>query len=121
MGKRTEAKGYPMNRRKFFGLLAGAGAATATSYFLPPIGGWKSDGRTPVWIWEHTANLGGPLEHEYHLIDLNENTDRLISSREYHTQCARIYQNPDHQDMIRSAYRRALDNQRELVAARRFL
>lgn len=32
-----------MNRRRFLGLLAGAGAATATTYFLSPIGGWKSD------------------------------------------------------------------------------
>lgn len=32
-----------MNRRRFLGLLAGAGAASATSYFFAPIGGWKSD------------------------------------------------------------------------------
>jgi hypothetical protein len=32
-----------VNRRSFLGLLAGAGAATATSYFFAPIGGWKSD------------------------------------------------------------------------------
>lgn len=32
-----------MNRRRFLSLLAGAGAASATSYFFAPIGGWKSD------------------------------------------------------------------------------
>lgn len=32
-----------MNRRRFLSILAGAGAASATSYFFAPIGGWKSD------------------------------------------------------------------------------
>lgn len=32
-----------MNRRSFLGLLGGLGAASATSYFFAPIGGWKSD------------------------------------------------------------------------------
>ena len=32
-----------LNRRSFLSLLAGAGAASATSYFFAPIGGWKSD------------------------------------------------------------------------------
>lgn len=32
-----------MNRRSLLGLLAGAAAASTVSYFLPPIGGWKSD------------------------------------------------------------------------------
>lgn len=32
-----------MNRRNFLRLLAGAGAASATSYFFAPVGGWHSD------------------------------------------------------------------------------
>ena len=32
-----------MNRRRFLGLLAGAGAATVVTHFLPPVGGWHSD------------------------------------------------------------------------------
>jgi hypothetical protein len=32
-----------MNRRSFLSLFAGAAAASTVSYFLPPIGGWKSD------------------------------------------------------------------------------
>jgi hypothetical protein len=32
-----------MNRRSFLKILAGTAAASTTAYFLPPIGGWKSD------------------------------------------------------------------------------
>lgn len=32
-----------MNRRRFLQILAGTAAASTTAYFLPPIGGWKSD------------------------------------------------------------------------------
>jgi hypothetical protein len=32
-----------MDRRGFLRLLAGAAAASTTAYFLPPIGGWRSD------------------------------------------------------------------------------
>lgn len=32
-----------MDRRRFLKILAGAAAAPAVTYFLPPIGGWRSD------------------------------------------------------------------------------
>lgn len=32
-----------MNRRRFLSILAGTAAASTVSYFLPPIGGWRSD------------------------------------------------------------------------------
>jgi hypothetical protein len=38
-----------MNRRGFLKLLAGAAAASTTAYFLPPIGGWKSDVIAQPW------------------------------------------------------------------------
>jgi hypothetical protein len=47
-----------MNRRRFLTLLAGAGAASATSYFLPPIGGWHSDVIVKPSEWA----LGGDVE-----------------------------------------------------------
>jgi hypothetical protein len=69
-----------MNRRNFLRLLAGAAAAPAVTYFLPPIGGWKSDVivnpfASPPWmagdqiiadpsLWGlpfYVSNIGGPF------------------------------------------------------------
>lgn len=47
-----------MNRRGFLKLLAGAGAATATSYFFAPVGGWHSD----VIVNPHTPLTPSALE-----------------------------------------------------------
>lgn len=54
-----------MNRRRFLGLLAGAGAASATRYFLPP---GRSDieprGATPVEIRERWEKLIHDAQHD---------------------------------------------------------
>lgn len=39
----VQASVEEMNRRSFLGLLAAAAVGSTASYFLPPIGGWKSD------------------------------------------------------------------------------
>jgi hypothetical protein len=39
-----------VNRRRFLGLLAGAGAASATSYFFAPVGGWHPITREVEYI-----------------------------------------------------------------------
>lgn len=49
-----------MNRRRFLSILAGAGAASATSYFFAPIGGWKSDviaQPNPQWLLDTRHGL----------------------------------------------------------------
>lgn len=63
-----------MNRRSFLSLLAGAGAASATSYFFAPIGGWKSDviahaPRPQVYIDANTIYVDGMLSDQ--LVSLN--------------------------------------------------
>lgn len=96
-----------MNRRGFLKLLGGAAAASATAYFLPPIGGWKSDviidphkGLVPVRM-PIEINLGGTVGYyqpdggsffrgqaptyaeQYRLVSLGENNDRIVSRQEY--------------------------------------
>ena len=63
-----------MNRRAFLRMIAGTAAATAApTYFLPPIGGWKSDviAHAPGLYWDHhtpaqiMTDLNAMLAHIY--------------------------------------------------------
>jgi hypothetical protein len=83
-----------MNRRSFLSLFAGAAAASTVSYFLPPIGGWKSDviaqPEYPISLFDERGEWVGQVERglsredEIKLLDLIKNykfvwaRDRLL-------------------------------------------
>lgn len=67
-----------MNRRSFLGLLGGLCAASATSYFFAPIGGWKSDviSHAPMPAWAVISVWPRPwFEHE----DIQQRMNRSMN------------------------------------------